>query len=540
MRTNAVNSLIGHLRRAALRQDGADLTDGELLELYVARGEEAAFEALVRRHGPMVLGVCHRILRNEADAEDAFQATFLVFVHKAASIRSRERVSNWLYGVAHNTALKAKAMNRRRHMKEREARTVLKNEAREEAWQEVQTMLDAELSRLPDKYRVPIVLCDLEGKTIKEAARHLGWPQGTVATRLTRGRSQLAKQLTKHGLTLSGGVIAAALAQESALGNLPSALLASTTKAASSFAATGHSMAAGVASTKVAALTNGMMKTILLAKLQLGASLVLVFAFFGASTGVYWAHGSGSSEITAAAWTPDTQPPSPAALASQAMKPTPGDAKSVAAPVRNNKTIDTRGDDEEVQKAWDLPRFDELFVRGRIKVIVTPSSEQHITVRGNGKLVRRLEPRVEKKSNYDRLVLDLSTQADRANKGADTIEVRITIPRLSSVIAEGSAAVELRGIENESLTLTVSGTAKLEVTGTGKKLMAIINDSGQVDASKLAAGDVTVMASGKSSSVFRPEKSFNVMSNGQSHLEYIGTPAQLHKITSERSTVVRR
>ncbi len=540
MTTTDANRLIRHLRHAVLRQNGADLTDGELLELYVTRRDEGAFEALFRRHGPMVLGVCRRILRNQADAEDAFQATFLVFVRRAASIRSRSTVSNWLYAVAHNTALKAKAMSQKRHAKEREAGSVAKDEARAEVWQELQTLLDTVLSKLAEKYRIPILLCDLEGRTIKEAARHLGWPQGTVATRLTRGRAQLAKQLTKHGLTLSGGVIATALAQESALGNLPSALLASTAKAASSFAATGHYMAAGVVSAKVAALTNVTMKTMLLAKLRLCISLVLVFAFIGVSTGVYWAHGSDASEITAVTWTSDAQPSRPVALASQVMKPTPADAKPFATSVRNNKTIDARDDDQEVQKEWDLPRFDELFVSGRIKVIVTPSSEQHITVRGDGELVRRLEPRVVRKSNYDRLVLDLSTQADRANKGADTIEVRITVRRLSSVIAEGRAAVELRGIENESLTLTVSGRAKLEVTGSSKKLEAIVGDSGQLDASRLAAGDVTVMASGKSSSVFRPEKSFSVMSSGDSRLEYIGTPAQLRKITFDRSTIVRR
>ncbi|MBI3411092.1 MAG: hypothetical protein HY040_22385 [Planctomycetes bacterium] len=110
MATNAVNRVIRHLHRAALGPDGAGLTDGELLERYVNRRDEAAFEALVRRHGPMVLGVCRRGLRNEADAEDALQATFLVLVRKAASIRARATVSNWLYGVAHNTALKANAM----------------------------------------------------------------------------------------------------------------------------------------------------------------------------------------------------------------------------------------------------------------------------------------------------------------------------------------------------------------------------------------------------------------------------------------------
>src|SRR5262249_34190816 len=157
--TKPLNRVLQHLREVALFRDGAGRTDGELLELYVSRRDEAAFEALVRRHGPMVLGVCRRILRHEADADDAFQATFLVLVRKAGSLRARGLVGNWLYGVAHNTALKAKAMNRTRRQKEREAGTVAKREAVEEVWVQVQALLDAELSRLPDRYRVPIVLC---------------------------------------------------------------------------------------------------------------------------------------------------------------------------------------------------------------------------------------------------------------------------------------------------------------------------------------------------------------------------------------------
>src|SRR5262249_31376838 len=158
------------------------------LERFVARRDEAAFEALVRRHGPMVLGVCRRVLRNEADAEDAFQATFLVLVKKARSVVPRALVGSWLYGVAHNTARKAKAMNSKRRAKERLAGAAPRPAAPAEACRQLHARLDEELSRLPDKYRAPVVLCDLEGKSYKEAARLLGWPQGTLSGRLTRAR----------------------------------------------------------------------------------------------------------------------------------------------------------------------------------------------------------------------------------------------------------------------------------------------------------------------------------------------------------------
>src|SRR5262249_47456597 len=159
------------LREAALRQDGAALTDGELLDRFIAGREEAAFEALVRRHGPMVLSVCRRVLRNEADAEDAFQATFLVLASKAPCVRPRAMVGNWRYGVAHKTALRAKAMRLRRCTKEREAGAMPRQDPPEEGREEPLALLDQELSALPQKYRAALILCALEGKTIREAAQ---------------------------------------------------------------------------------------------------------------------------------------------------------------------------------------------------------------------------------------------------------------------------------------------------------------------------------------------------------------------------------
>ena len=188
MANSLMSEVISHLHRAVRLRDGTGLTDGQLLEAYISRGEVAALAALVQRHGPMVWGVCRRVLRNHHDAEDAFQATFLVLVRKAASVVPREMVGNWLYGVDHQTALKARATTAKRRARERQVTEMSEPAVTEPAlWDDLQPLLDQELSRLPDKYRVAIVLCDLEGKTRKETARQLGCPEGTLAARLAVG-----------------------------------------------------------------------------------------------------------------------------------------------------------------------------------------------------------------------------------------------------------------------------------------------------------------------------------------------------------------
>src|SRR5215467_11039789 len=167
MATNKMRKVIQHLRRTVLLRDEAGLTDGQLLECFVEHRDEAAFAALVKRHGPMVWGVCRRLL-NEHDAEDAFQATFLVLVRKAASIVPRERVANWLYGVARQTALQARRTAARRRVREKQV-TAMPEPAvvEEDLWRDLQPLLDQELSCLPEAYREVIVLCDLEGMTRK-------------------------------------------------------------------------------------------------------------------------------------------------------------------------------------------------------------------------------------------------------------------------------------------------------------------------------------------------------------------------------------
>src|SRR5262249_25504826 len=156
------------------------------LEAFVSRREAAAFESLVRRHGPMVLGVCRRVLRDPHDAEDAFQAAFLVLARKAAAVSPPGMVGNWLDGVAHTTAVRLRAANARRRARERQVADMPQREAKQEGRQDdLHRLLDEELARLPDKYRVPVVLCDLEGRTRREVARQLELPEGTLSSRLT-------------------------------------------------------------------------------------------------------------------------------------------------------------------------------------------------------------------------------------------------------------------------------------------------------------------------------------------------------------------
>src|SRR5262249_30656537 len=208
MATNPMNEVVQRLRRTVLLPDGAGLTDGQLLSRYIELRDEDAFAVLVRRHGPMVWGVCRRLLPTHHDAEDAFQATFLVLVRKAATVVPREIVANWLYGVAHMTAHRLKVSAAKGRRREKQVAELPEPAVAEpDLWPDLPPLLDQELSRLPDKYRVAVVLCDLEGKTRKEVAGQLGLPEGTVASRLARARAILAKRLTRRGLAVSAGAL---------------------------------------------------------------------------------------------------------------------------------------------------------------------------------------------------------------------------------------------------------------------------------------------------------------------------------------------
>lgn len=273
MATSPMSVVIQQLR-TALGQGGAEMTDGELLYLFLNGGDNAALAALVRRHAPMVWGVCRRLLRSHHDAEDAFQATFLVLVRKAASVKPREAVGNWLYGVAHQTAVRMRAMAAKRAGREKVVVDMPEMVVEENSHNDLLPLLDQELSCLPDKYRLMIVLCDLESKTRKEVARQLGIPEGTVAGRLARARAMLAKRLARKGVAVSGVGLGAALSQVAVSASAPATLVASTIKDTSLMAA-GKVVEAAISPT-VAALTEGVMKAMLLNKLKTVTVMVML------------------------------------------------------------------------------------------------------------------------------------------------------------------------------------------------------------------------------------------------------------------------
>jgi RNA polymerase sigma factor (sigma-70 family) len=279
--SRSAGSVLGNLHRLFHQGTVAGLAEGKLLEQFIADRDEAAFAALVARHGPMVLGVCRRILCDETDVEDAFQATFLILVRRAAAIRDSELLAGWLHGVAHRVAVRARAQSARRRRYEPGGIDLHDLPAREPATYEsdLRSMIDEELAGLPGPLRLPVVLCYLEGLTHDEAARKLHWPVGTVRSRMARARSILRRRLARRGISADGGALTVALARPP----IGAALGDSTARASMAFSTKNAATATAVSAT-AAALAQGALHTMTISKLMLLAltAIALLVAAAGA------------------------------------------------------------------------------------------------------------------------------------------------------------------------------------------------------------------------------------------------------------------
>jgi RNA polymerase sigma factor (sigma-70 family) len=273
--------VVGHIRQLTAALVSAELTDGQLLKRFADLRDETSFLAILRRHGPLVLGVCRRILGDWHDAEDAFQATFVALAQQAGTIRRPESLGPWLHGVAARTALKARSSAARRRSCEQEAAATKSTtvEYRDDfAWQDLRPVLDEAVASLPDPCRLPFVLCFLAGRTVSEAAQELGWPRGTVATRLAVARQRLRRHLTSRGIDLSAGAFAWVLSGNAASARPPASLLFATTRAATVAARNGMGASLALAlGGKAMCMTK--MKTVV---------LVLAVGVAVGSVGLYW------------------------------------------------------------------------------------------------------------------------------------------------------------------------------------------------------------------------------------------------------------
>jgi RNA polymerase sigma factor (sigma-70 family) len=281
MVTGQAGGVLRQLHRLLGTSGVEELNDGQLLERFCAHGDEAAFATLVRRHGPMVLGVCRRLL-GHADADDAFQATFVVLFRRARALERRSSLAGFLYTVAYHVALRARAASVRRRSQERQVADMPRAECRaEEVWRDLQPVLDDELNRLPDKYREPVLLCYVQGQTNEEAARLLRLPVGTVKSRLARARDLLKGRLSRRGITLATGVLAAVLA-ERASAAVPNRLLGTTIHTTLLVAA---GPVAGPPAPAVA-LAEGVLKAMFATRLKIATAAVLAGAVLAVGIGI--------------------------------------------------------------------------------------------------------------------------------------------------------------------------------------------------------------------------------------------------------------
>jgi RNA polymerase sigma factor (sigma-70 family) len=278
MATGQLNGVLKQIRKLVAAENADKLSDRQLLDHYVQDRDEAAFTALVNRHGAMVLNVCRRVLHNHSDAEDACQATFLVLARKAHAIRKKDSVASWLHGVAFRAANNLRREIAHRVRREKNAITPRTDASSDITWREMRTILDDEIQKLPEELNAPVLLCCLEGKTHNEGAQQLGWSLTTFRGRLERARDLLRKRLTRRGVALSGVLLASFLSGSNASAALSATFVISTVRAAMA----GKVIASGAVSATAMSLAQGVIDVMFWKKTAVGVlAFVLTAITFG-------------------------------------------------------------------------------------------------------------------------------------------------------------------------------------------------------------------------------------------------------------------
>jgi RNA polymerase sigma factor (sigma-70 family) len=428
MRDARFSGMIRYLRGVAAAAAAAGVADARLLERFADDGDESAFELLVWRHGPMVLGVCGRLLRNAHDAEDAFQATFLALARKAGSVGRRGSVGGWLYRVAYRVALEARDRAAKRAAREQPVGRVAAvcgrpDPCAEAAGRELGRALDEEISRLPEHYRVPFVLCSLQGRSNAEAARELGCPVKTVESRLTRARGRLRARLVRRGFPLAGGLSAALLGSGEAAAGVTAPLVAATVRGAVLTTA-GPGVAAGLVSGNVLALTEGVLRAMFVTKLKLMAALVLITAAGAGLGGLAYrsqaAEKPGPGDPFAVAQGP--RQPTPEHFVYGPQGPAPGGQAAQEDKPRSSSFEDvTRSAGIDFQAAQeDKPRTSHTRIPVEFTVELIDESPESLLRKLDERLRKQAEEQRELAQLLERLNAQLKQQhADPNQRAAD-------------------------------------------------------------------------------------------------------------------------
>jgi RNA polymerase sigma factor (sigma-70 family) len=534
MPNSPASAVIEHVRKVVLREEGAGQTDGQLLHRFIDTRDELAFEALVRRHGPMVLGVCRRLLGHAHDAEDAFQATFLVLALKAATVVPREAVGNWLYGVAYHTALKAQAAALKRRTREKQV-TVMPEpqEAQEEFRQELLPLLDRELSRLPEKYRVPVVLCDLEGRSRREVASQLKIPEGTLSSRLTTARHMLARRLRQRGVALASGALTAVLSMNATAASVPSTLVVSTVQAATLFTAGGT---AAVSSAYAATLAKGVMKSMFLSKFKLVT--VLVLTVIGLTT---LAAGPGFHAL--GAWETEAEQ-----AYTYQREETGIEARAAEDGDPDRQRIEGSG--KAITKEMNLSDFTAVEVSSTFRVEITRADTFRTAITADDNMFPFIK--VDKEGSTLRISLDTKHKFISAK----TLKATITMPALERVTVGGASRVTFKGfkgtklfkakvtsaskldgeIETDKLDLNVAGAASVTLKGTAKSAQIRASEASSLKLGNLVLDRADVTLSSASNATIKVTAKLDYELSNASRLLYQGDPViGKHKVSGASS-----
>ncbi len=381
--------VFGEIQRLFSRGTVSGLSEGQLLARFVGERDEVAFEAIVSRHGPMVLGICRRLLEDPHDVEDAFQATFLVLVRKARQLRDRDLLANWLYGVAPRVATRSRRDRSLRRVRERtDIAKDMVTSPEDVDRLELGSVIDAEVARLPARFRTPIVLCYFEGLTHDQAAERMNCPVGTVRSRMSKGRELLRSRLSRRGLAPTPALLA--IGPISGLAPaVPPALLFKTIAAATSVAA-GRSMVAAIASTSAIALTQGVLRTMSISRWMTLAGAFMVLGTLGGGIGVA-ARQQGPERVEEVKSPPTQSPTDPSRKVNRSGEVTAAvvGPESPANPAR--KALKT-AEDELVKYEKQLNMAQSEILRLNTEIALLKTRIKALESRDNGLANRSVPP----------------------------------------------------------------------------------------------------------------------------------------------------